>query len=458
MIHAQVSRRENRCRRDLGLVVDTTRSIRKQNIPILKTALRRLLERFDISEGETRVSYQTFHRRPKIHIKFDDAANHNKTTILDRINKTTMRLRQPTRLDLALWAANRKMFTEGSGMRSGIPKVVVLYTDGKTHRRTSHSDLYLDVMGLKEKGVRVIVVGIGPNSKIEQHNEVLKTIGQNLTLWVEDGYANLDAHNDEIYDLICPLNPCETAKGVDLAILLDRTKSITGADYMEAKGFVKQLVQSLNISRDATHLGLILFAGEAKVLFTFGDEEFHSNEACVNRINRISRRRFMPTRTDRALEAANFLLFVPEAGDRPANPNVLIILTDGKTHPTSKPFPQIVPLLKAKKVHIVVVGVGGHDRFQGQLEEIADPRNVHTVDNMDELTDIFDRIRDESCSVDGGLSNWGYWSPCSATCNGGRRSRTRTCDQPLPSFPYGLNCEGPLVETEACNNISCPKH
>ena len=115
---------------------------------------------------------------------------------------------------------------------------------------------------------------------------------------------------------------------------------------MGAKGFVRQLVQSLNISRDATHLGLILFAGEAKVLFKFGDEEFHSNEASINRINRISRKRFMPTRTDRALEAANSLLFVPEAGDRPANPNVLILLTDGKTHPTSKPFPQIVPLLK----------------------------------------------------------------------------------------------------------------
>ena len=53
---------------------------------------------------------------------------------------------------------------------------------------------------------------------------------------------------------------------------------------------------------------------------------------------------------------------------------------------------------QAKKVHIVVIGVGGHDRFQGQLEEIADPGNVHTVDNMDELTDIFDRILDESCS------------------------------------------------------------
>ena len=147
----EVNRRENRCRRDLGLVVDTTRSIKKRNIPILKTALRHLLERFDISEGETHVSYQTFHRRPKLHITFNDAANHNKTTILNRISKTTMRLRQPTRLDLALWGANRKMFTEKFGMRSGIPKVVVLYTDGKTHHRTSHSDLYLDVMGLKVK-------------------------------------------------------------------------------------------------------------------------------------------------------------------------------------------------------------------------------------------------------------------------------------------------------------------
>ena len=64
--------------------------------------------------------------------------------------------------------------------------------------------------------------------------------------------------------------------------------------------------------------------------------------------------------------------------------------------------------------------------------------------------------------------NWGTWpvsfGTCSASCGGGTQSKTRTCDNPVPSNG-GLDCElsdgsGNRGSTEnqsqACNIQGCP--
>ena len=59
-------------------------------------------------------------------------------------------------------------------------------------------------------------------------------------------------------------------------------------------------------------------------------------------------------------------------------------------------------------------------------------------------------------SVDGGWSEWGGWSDCSAECGGtGTKTRTRTCTHPAPAFG-GLDCEDEQSETQSCNIDPCP--
>ena len=52
---------------------------------------------------------------------------------------------------------------------------------------------------------------------------------------------------------------------------------------------------------------------------------------------------------------------------------------------------------KAKHVRLVAVGIGRHEKFQGQLKEIAG-ENVYTSSNFDELSDLMDDILAETCS------------------------------------------------------------
>ncbi|KAM4677962.1 LOW QUALITY PROTEIN: SCO-spondin-like [Discoglossus pictus] len=60
----------------------------------------------------------------------------------------------------------------------------------------------------------------------------------------------------------------------------------------------------------------------------------------------------------------------------------------------------------------------------------------------------------QACPVNGGWSHWGDWSACDAECQGGVRSRRRSCENPPPKNG-GLPCGGEAVQTESCNLHPC---
>ena len=58
-------------------------------------------------------------------------------------------------------------------------------------------------------------------------------------------------------------------------------------------------------------------------------------------------------------------------------------------------------------------------------------------------------------SVNGGWSDYGAWSDCSADCGGGTQTRTRTCTNPAPAYG-GADCFGEATETQNCSEMECP--
>ena len=134
-------------------MVDTTRSLRERNVPVLREALANLVQKFDISEDKTHVSLETFHRSATVHNRFNDPAFWSVNAVIDLINTVINNLRSPTFLDRALQAANDIMFTEASGDRSGEVNVLVVFTDGRTNDNTDD-----DAFASAIEGLRVIII------------------------------------------------------------------------------------------------------------------------------------------------------------------------------------------------------------------------------------------------------------------------------------------------------------
>ena len=59
------------------------------------------------------------------------------------------------------------------------------------------------------------------------------------------------------------------------------------------------------------------------------------------------------------------------------------------------------------------------------------------------------------CLVDGAWTDWSQWGSCTKTCGGGRRSRSRTCDNPKPANG-GKECFGDSGDFGDCNVDDCP--
>ncbi|XP_062618604.1 SCO-spondin-like [Saccostrea cucullata] len=59
------------------------------------------------------------------------------------------------------------------------------------------------------------------------------------------------------------------------------------------------------------------------------------------------------------------------------------------------------------------------------------------------------------CIIDGAWTDWSPWGSCSKSCGGGRRSRSRTCDNPKPANG-GKDCTGDSGDFGDCNPDDCP--
>ena len=63
------------------------------------------------------------------------------------------------------------------------------------------------------------------------------------------------------------------------------------------------------------------------------------------------------------------------------------------------------------------------------------------------------------CPIDGGFSDWSEFTTCTKSCASGTQVRNRTCTNPTPEHG-GLNCSrfGPDYEFRICNDFPCPVH
>eukprot|EP00118_Oscarella_pearsei_P010464 m.64404 g.64404 ORF g.64404 m.64404 type:complete len:651 (+) comp35250_c0_seq3:23-1975(+) len=59
------------------------------------------------------------------------------------------------------------------------------------------------------------------------------------------------------------------------------------------------------------------------------------------------------------------------------------------------------------------------------------------------------------CRRNGAWGEWGPSSDCSVTCNRGKKTRRRLCDEPIPE-EGGKTCPGSSTEATICNDIPCP--
>ena len=116
---------------DIGIILDSSRTVGWNNFDTLKRSLVKLTEYFHVSKKGTHFGLIHYNENATLDFDFTDASLHNIEALKERIMDVDY---DPglTRTDKAIKMANEKLFTDRGGARKNVPKLLVVVTDGKT--------------------------------------------------------------------------------------------------------------------------------------------------------------------------------------------------------------------------------------------------------------------------------------------------------------------------------------
>lgn len=134
-----------------------------------------LASSFDITKNDVRASVITFSSHSELSIKFND---HTDTGSFNAAVDAIPHMGYQTRIDKALMLAQNAMFKEENGARKGIPKILVILTDGDQTGPIHPGDVVDD---LRAAGIYFIVIGIGKWIDLHELQHMAGDYGQYFT-------------------------------------------------------------------------------------------------------------------------------------------------------------------------------------------------------------------------------------------------------------------------------------
>ena len=141
---------------DLGFVFGSNGKNADATFTREKALAKKMIEKFDISKTSTLVGAVVYDTNARLAWRLGDLMDARSTIYtIDRLR----RLRNGNSILKALEIARNDLFSIKNGARRGVPKTLIVFID-KTDARDQR--LEDTAKQLKDKGVKVIVIAIGP--------------------------------------------------------------------------------------------------------------------------------------------------------------------------------------------------------------------------------------------------------------------------------------------------------
>ena len=188
---------------------------------------------------------------------------------------------------------------------------------------------------------------------------------------------------------------------------MDASGSVGSSNFQKQKQFVAQFAQSFNIGHGPNDVQIGALTWSSAVHNQFNMDRYGTKTALVNAINGITYDSGA-TATHLALQYIMTNSFKPAAGDRANVPNILIVMTDGKSNSPAQTLAEAQKLHQIQGLTVFAIGIGsGAD--QTELGHIAsDSKNVFTVNDFNALQTIQNELKKQACSASSGniINTW----------------------------------------------------
>ena len=203
---------------DVGFILDSSGSLRK-DYGKEKDFLKTLAAAFGVSPNASRAGVVTFSYFSELSVKLSD---HGDLSSFKQAVDNIPLMGSTTRIDKALRLAQKELFSLGNGGRAGVPKLLILLTDGSQTQDAGAEDPGDIADELRADGINILVVGIGN--------------GINATELAHIGGGQKNVYSADSFDKLIGADfvrsikkdSCEIGNAVLFCNRLSKAKSIAG--------------------------------------------------------------------------------------------------------------------------------------------------------------------------------------------------------------------------------------
>ncbi|NXA83191.1 MATN2 protein, partial [Thryothorus ludovicianus] len=189
-------------------------------------------------------------------------------------------------------------------------------------------------------------------------------------------------------------NTCNN-KRLDLVFIIDSSRSVRHYDFEKVKEFILTILRFLDVSPDATRVGLIQYGSTVKQEFSLDTfRRKQDMERAVRRMMHLA----SGTMTGLALQYAVNIAFSETEGARPLRqnvPRIIMIVTDGRPQ---DPVAEIAAKARNSGILIFAIGVGRVD--MNTLKSIgSEPHEEHVflVANFSQIETLTSTFQTKLC-------------------------------------------------------------
>lgn len=475
---------------DFAFVVDTSGSISRRNFVRQREFIEQMIDGFDISEEGTHVAIVEYSSTASVVLKFNSFTGVQLNAVnLKRQARKLPHQRGYTYIDKGLHLTNTEVFSVKDGMRPNVTKIVLVMTDGRqtVDEGFLSSDILHDaVQPLKDKGIRVISLGIGKGTLLF---DLLTLASTDQDVYSAADFKELKNLVTELTERNCPVHgkwsdwrgwgdctvPCGGGQQTRYRVC-DNPRPAYGG---------RQCPGASDETRPCNELPCAVDGGWT---------EWKPWEICPVTCGGGIQNRYRtctdppPSHGGKNCSGEGTLTRPCNEEPCPVNGNwtqwedwrQCSVSCGGGTQSRGRTCTNPPPQFGGRDC----TGESQNTRSCNDQPCPIDGRWTRWSDweacskSCGDGTQLSRRsctnpspafggadcegdnvqsrpCKEMECPVDGNWTDWGYWEVCSVTCGGGVQSRTRTCTNPSPHFG-GRDCVGENVEERSCNDNPCP--
>ncbi|KAG7232267.1 hypothetical protein INR49_009312, partial [Caranx melampygus] len=301
-VAAQMKDCENATVADIVFLVDGSSSISSENFQQIQNFLRSVIRSLDIGPNKVRIGVAQYSDDPQT--EFLLKAHPDKKSLLAAVERIVHQ-GGDTYTGKAIDFIRTEFFT--SGVRSRVPQIAVVITDGESSDKVTEP-----AQKLRNQGVIVFAIGVG-EAKKEELEDIANFHGEPFVLHITD-FTALEPMRGRLLQTVCKSVEALADKYADVFFLVD--SSIAQGPYSTFKSELNKLIKQINVGPSAFRIGLAQYVEDTKVEFFLNAS--YTKQDTISAVQRFYLQRQPGRQHDlaKALKYARTHFFTPQAGGR----------------------------------------------------------------------------------------------------------------------------------------------